>query len=177
MAENPSDELDAVLADGAPVRIRAISPDDGPRLVAFHSRLSPETVHLRFFASRGGLSDTEIEYFTHVDGQDRVALVATLNEEMIGVARYDRSSAEPDEAEVAFVVADADQGRGLGTLLLERLATRARANGISVLRAQTLAHNVRMLDVFRRSGFVNSSRYEDGVVDVRMELMTPSRPV
>ena len=170
MIDAPSWECDAVLSDGAAVHIRTISPDDGPRLVAFHSHLSPDTVYLRFFGAHPRLSPAEIERFTHVDGRGRVALVATLNEDIIGVARYDRSETNPREAEVAFVISDDHQGRGLGTLLLEQLAAHARAGGIGVFRAQTLPHNAPMLDVFRRAGFEHHAHYDQGVVDVHMDL-------
>lgn len=173
MIDAPPWECDAVLSDGAAVHIRTISPDDGPRLVAFHSHLSPDTIYLRFFGAHPRLSPAEIERFTHVDGRGRVALVATLNEDIIGVARYDRSETDPREAEVAFVISDDHQGRGLGTLLLEQLAAHARAGGIGVFRAQTLPHNAPMLDVFRRAGFEHHAHYDQGVVDVHMDL-TPT---
>ena len=173
MIDAPAWECDAVLSDGAAVHIRTISPDDGPRLVAFHSHLSPDTIYLRFFGAHPRLSPAEIERFTHVDGRGRVALVATLNEDIIGVARYDRSETDPREAEVAFVISDDHQGRGLGTLLLEQLAAHARAGGIGVFRAQTLPHNAPMLDVFRRAGFEHHAHYDQGVVDVHMDL-TPT---
>jgi acetyl coenzyme A synthetase (ADP forming)-like protein len=162
-------EYDAVLADGGVVRIRPITPDDDLRLLDFHSRLSPESIYLRYFASHPRLSPAEVERFTTVDHIDRMAFVGTLKGVIVGVARYDRLTART-EAEVALVVADDHQGRGLATLLLEHLAAYARTQGIRVFRAITLPQNRSMQGVFRRAGFVESSHYEDGVVEVRMEI-------
>ena len=133
------------------MHVRPIGPDDGEALRAFHARLSPESIVLRFFGPHPRLSDAEVERFTHVDGVDRVALVAERASQIVAVARYDRTPGS-DEAEVAFVVDDAYQGRGLGTLLLQRLADAARAQGIRRLVADTLSENFRMLNVFRDGG-------------------------
>jgi GNAT superfamily N-acetyltransferase len=98
-----------------------------------------------------------------------MALVATLSSQLVGVARYDREEGS-EEAEVAFVVADEYQGRGIGTLLLEHLAAFARTRGIKRFRAYTLAQNRPMQEVFRRSGFVESARFDQGVVNVQLDI-------
>src|SRR4029077_104948 len=116
-----------------------------------HGRLSPETVQLRFFTAHPRLSDAEVERFTNVDGRDRAALVAVLDDGIGAVVRYDRSPGT-DEAEVAFVVEDAQQRRGVATLLLEHLAALARSNGITRFTAETLGPNRRMLDLSRDAG-------------------------
>ncbi len=102
--------------DGATVHVRPIRPNDGNRLLRFYRRLSPETVYGRFFIAHPGLSAGEVDHFTHVDYHDRLALVGEHADELVAVARYDRVPGTVD-AEVAFVVSDAHQGRGLGTLL------------------------------------------------------------
>jgi acetyl coenzyme A synthetase (ADP forming)-like protein len=170
-------EYDAVLTDGGVVRIRPITPGDGPRLVDFHSRLSPESIYLRYFSSHPRLTSAELERFTTVDHVDRMAFVGTLKGEIVGVARYDRLPSSPAEAEVALVVADDHHGRGLATLLLEHLAAYARTQGIRVFRAITLPQNRAMQGVFRRAGFVEASHYGDGVVEVRMEIQTTQQLV
>ena len=104
------------------MHVRPIRPDDRDRLVAFHSRLSERTVYLRYFAPHPTLSERDLDRFTHVDHGDRVALVAQLGADLIGVGRYDRIDGGTDDAEVAFVVDDAHQGRGIGSVLLEHLA-------------------------------------------------------
>lgn len=161
---------DALLADGCLIHIRPIAPEDAERLVDFHSALSDETVYLRFFSAHGPLRPDEVFRFTNVDGHDRMALVATVRDGIIGVARYDRSDPSSDEAEVAFVVADAYQGRGVGTLLLETLAAYARTQDVSRFRAETLAHNEAMKSVFRHAGFAVESSFDLDVVDVRMDI-------
>src|SRR5687768_12183479 len=113
-------ELDALLRDGTPVHVRPIRPDDEEALVAFHGRLSPHTIYRRFFSPRPVLPPKDVHRFTNVDYHDRMALVAEIGGEMAGVARYDRQPARPGhesegaEAEVAFVIEDRHQGRGLG---------------------------------------------------------------
>jgi acyl-CoA synthetase (NDP forming) len=151
-------ECDVVLVDGGTVHVRPIRPADGSALGAFHERLSQDTVYLRFFSAKPGLSAAEVERFTHVDHDARVALVAELGDRIVGVARYDRTTRER-EAEVAFVVADEHQGRGIGTLLLEHLASVARERGITRFVAETLPRNRQMLEVFGAAGFAETARY------------------
>jgi acetyl coenzyme A synthetase (ADP forming)-like protein len=162
-------ECDVVLADGSEVHIRPIRPDDAERLVAFHEHLSPETVYRRFFSAHPHLRPDEVERFTHVNYQDRLALVGLIGNELVGVARFDRMP-DPSEAEVAFVVADAVQGRGLGTILLEHLATAARQRGISQFVADTLLLNSDMLRVFRHAGFEEQEEASEGIVRVTFPI-------
>ena len=109
-----------------------------------------------------------MEHFTHVDGQDRVAFVATEGPAIVGVGRLDRLPGTTD-AEVAFVVADVHQGQGLGTRLLERLEVAAHPLGITHFVADTLFSNTAMLHVLRRPDG-SSERVEDGVVHVRFPI-------
>jgi acyl-CoA synthetase (NDP forming)/GNAT superfamily N-acetyltransferase len=165
-------ELDALLRDGTPVHVRPIRPDDQDALVAFHGRLSPHTIYRRFFSPRPVLPPKDVHRFTNVDYHDRMALIAEIGGEMAGVARYDRqtSGAEGNEAEVAFVIEDRHQGRGLGSLLLEHLAAAARERGFEYFVAETLAENRSMLGVFRDAGFVAQRRFEDGLVHLRFPI-------
>ncbi len=167
-----------LLVDGgATVAVRAIRPDDDEALRAFHAGLSAESIMLRFFGAHPKLSDAEVERFTHVDGVDRVALVAEDASGIVAVARFDRTPGR-DEAEVAFVVGDAFQGHGLGSLLLQRLADEARARGIRWLVADTLAENFRMLHVFRDAGFPRTSTRDSEVTRVVMDIgHRPGQPV
>jgi GNAT superfamily N-acetyltransferase len=160
---------DVVLRDGATVQVRRMEADDAPRLVQFHETLSSETVYLRFFSVHPHLSDPEVHRFTHVDHRDREAIVALHGDDIVGVARYDRLPGR-DEAETAFVVTDTWQGRGLGAALLRHLAGLARAEGLTRLLAETLPHNRRMLAVFHHAGLPLTTRVEDGVVHVTLEL-------
>ncbi|HSD10547.1 MAG TPA: GNAT family N-acetyltransferase, partial [Candidatus Binatia bacterium] len=151
---------DRVLRDGGSIHMRAIRPDDKARLVDHFKRLSARSVYFRFFGSKLRLTDDELRRFTEVDFVNHVALVATLQErgeeQIIGVAHYivvRTASGEPKRAEVAFAVADAHQGRGIATLLLEELARIARQNGVDEFEANVLGENNRMLEVFGSIGF------------------------
>jgi GNAT superfamily N-acetyltransferase len=113
------------LDDGTAVDVHAMDPRDAAALVEFHSGLSEDTTYLRYFTIHPELSDDEVERFTHVDHRDREALVATVDGHLVAVARFDRVEGTAD-AEVAFVVDDLLQGRGIGRQLFNRLAVRAR---------------------------------------------------
>ena len=162
-------ESDVVLADGGTVHVRPIRPDDAGALVAFHGRLSPESIYFRFFSPKPRLTDKEVEKFTTVDMVDRVALVAELGDDVIAVARYDRWPGR-DEAEVAFTVDDAHHGRGIATLLLEHLAAVARSHGLRRFTAEVLPDNRPMLGVFRRAGFEVHNEFSGGVIDVAFDI-------
>jgi acetyl coenzyme A synthetase (ADP forming)-like protein len=162
-------EVDAMLSDGGAIHLRPIRPDDGAALTRFHARLSPDTVYLRFFSVRPHLSARDVARFTLVDYSDRMAFVGVLGDSIVGVGRYDRCEGTND-AEVAFVVDDAQQGRGLGSLFLEYLAEAARDKGITRFIADTLVHNRRMLDVFEAAGYRESERLAQGVVRVTFDI-------
>ncbi len=163
-------EREVASSDGAlRFRLRPIRSDDGQRLVAFHDHLSDRSCFLRFFSLHPHLSHKEVERFTHVDYVNRLALVADLNDRIIGVGRYDRRP-ESDVAEVAFVVADDYQHHGIGSLLLDELASAASERGIRAFAAETLHENHPMLDVFFHSGFDVTSHLEYGTVSLRFPL-------
>jgi len=161
-------ELDALLRDGTPVHLRPIRPQDGESLVAFHERLSPETIYRRFFSPRPVLPPRDVDRFTNVDYADRMALVAVIAGEIAGVARYDATG--PEEAEVAFVIEDRHQGRGLGSLLLEHLAGAARERGFRRFVAETLAENRAMLGVFRDAGFNAKTAFDGGTIHIAFSI-------
>ncbi len=161
-------EADVVLRDGVTCHVRPIRPDDAAQLVAFHSRLSPQTIYLRYFAPHPRLSARDVERFTHVDYDDRLALVAVKDDAIIGVGRYDRVA--DGAAEVAFVVEDAYQDLGLGTIFLERLAQAARERGIERFVADVLPRNARMLDVFAHAGYAVDRTLKDGYVTASIDI-------
>ncbi|MBB6547796.1 acyl-CoA synthetase (NDP forming)/GNAT superfamily N-acetyltransferase [Nonomuraea rubra] len=164
-------EADVVLADGGTAHVRPIRPADADRLRSFYSRLSDESIYFRFFGPRPRLSDREVERFTNVDYVSRVALIATIGAEMVAVIRYDRTG--PGEAEVAFLVEDAHQGRGVASVLLEHLAATARERGIERFIADVLPANMRMTGLLRQAGYTAQSQFEDGVVRMTLDL-TPT---
>lgn len=158
-------ESDVVLRSGRTLRLRPVRPDDRDHLIRFYTRLSPESLHLRFFDTRtpeaaAAASPADVDYRTDF------GVVGELGGEIVAVAHYFASRAKPKKAEVAFAIRDDMQGQGIGTKLLEKLAEVARTNGIEAFEADTLIDNRAMLDVFLRSGFDVVSRSEEGVVGV-----------
>ncbi len=162
-------ETDVVLSDGGTVKIRPIVPDDAPLIESLHASLSAETIYFRFFSPVKKLSETMLYRFVNVDYSDRMAFVAILREEIIAVSRYERLPGR-SEAEVAFLVSDAHQGRGLGSIMLEMLAARASEAGITRFIAETLPENQKMLRVFHGAGYKDSRSYQDGVVRVVFDI-------
>lgn len=161
------------LADGIEVPIRPVLPSDRDRIAAAAQRLSPQSRYQRFFAVVDGLTDAQLAYLTEIDYVDHFAYLAMLpgddGTEHLAVARYVRSSDDPDAAEVAVTVADCWQGRGVGTKLLEALTSVARSNGVRRLTAEVLAENQAMLSVLRR--FDAQSTFEGaGVVHAEVEI-------
>ena len=161
-------EADVILADGRPVHLRPIHADDGPALQEFHHRLSAQSVYFRYFAPKPDLTDADLMRYTKVDYVDRVALVALVGPEIIGVGGYDRIDAQ--RAEVAFAVRDDVQGRGLGSAFLEHLAAAAREHGIERFTAEVLPGNARMLTTFREAGYELSQHLEQDVIAVSFDI-------
>jgi len=162
-------EADVLLADGGVAHLRPIRPSDADKLTAFYERVSPESKYLRFFTPYPRLSDRDVKRFTEVDYVDRVAFIVTLGDDMIAVGRYDRI--EDDHAEVAFLIEDAHQGRGIAQLLLEHLAEAARERGITRFVADVLPENRRMVKVFADAGYRVSKGIEDGVLEVEFPIL------
>ncbi|MFP5316598.1 MAG: N-acetyltransferase family protein, partial [Actinomycetes bacterium] len=162
-------EADVVLRDGSTGHLRPISPADAEAVQAFHMRQSRNSIYLRFFTYKSSLSEKELKRFTEVDHAGRVAFVVTRGQDIIGIGRYDRLD-DPDEAEVAFNVSDAYQGRGLGSILLEHLAAAARENGIRRFTAEVLPENRKMITVFAEAGYEVDRRFDDGVVELTFNI-------
>jgi protein lysine acetyltransferase len=133
------------LRDGRDVRIRPIQAEDKVMLVLGIGKLSERTVYRRFLSPKRSFTHAELRYLTEVDGHDHVAFVAEPAEEpgtLIGVGRWVRQREEPDMAEVAIVVADCWQGRGVGSLIAAALAAEARDHGIGRFTARMLSDNL-----------------------------------
>ncbi|MCI9887798.1 GNAT family N-acetyltransferase [Micrococcales bacterium 31B] len=161
-------EADVALRDGAAAHVRPIRPDDKDALQAFHKRQSAESIYLRFFAPLRELSKRDLSRFTEVDFVERVALVVTIEDDIIAVGRYDALG--DGDAEVAFNVSDQHQGRGLGSVLLEHLADVARESGIRRFVAEVLPQNRKMITVFTEAGYHVKQGYDDGVVNVEFDI-------
>ncbi|MDG4858379.1 GNAT family N-acetyltransferase [Streptomyces sp. T-3] len=170
-------EADIVLRDGGTARIRPITAADADRLVSFYEQVSDESKYYRFFAPYPRLSAKDVHRFTHHDFVDRVGLAVTIGGEFIATVRYDRidatgraASAPADEAEVAFLVQDAHQGRGVASALLEHIAAVARERSIRRFAAEVLPANNKMIKVFRDAGYEQKRTFEDGVVRLEFDL-------
>jgi acyl-CoA synthetase (NDP forming)/RimJ/RimL family protein N-acetyltransferase len=161
-------EADVVLRDGSVAHVRPIVPDDADGLRRFHAGQSAESIYLRFFAPLKTLSDKDVARFTQVDYDSRVALVATVRGEIIGIARYDRLDAKT--AEVAFNISDAFQGKGVGSVLLEHLAAVAQERGVAKFVADVLPQNRKMIQVFNDAGYEVSHHFDNGVIAVAFEI-------
>ena len=189
-AEYPKElERDASLKDGTVIHLRPIRPDDAPGLVALFDRLSQQTAYQRFFSVLKRLPPAYARVFANVNYRQRLAIVAEretpAGSELIGVGRYEPADASgivptdvpadvptiapsiaPTIAEVAFVVQDGWQGRGLGSILLDEVLRAGVARGVQHFRAFVLADNYRMLGLLARHTEITWRKLEEGVVSV-----------
>jgi len=163
----PDPEQGVTLRNGASVRVRAIRPDDEPRLMALCRRLSPRTVYQRFFSVRRLLPE-EPHAFANVDYRQRMAVVAEVGDgpepELVGVARYGPS--DEGTADIGLVVADAWQGLGLGSLLLEEILRAGEQRGIHQFSADVLTDNRRALRLLARHAAITRRTVASGVTSV-----------
>ncbi|EFC82121.1 GNAT family N-acetyltransferase [Parafrankia sp. EUN1f] len=174
-------EADVILSDGGTAHIRPIRPADGELLRPFWSRLSTRTIYFRYFNVRRGLSDADIARTTNVDQRVRGALVALIGGELVGLAHWERGQS-PDagptpEAEVAFLVEDAQQGRGIGSVLLEHLAAAAAERGVRRFDADVLSENQQMIRVFLDAGYTVSRAWESGAAHLSFDIAPTTRSV
>jgi acetyl coenzyme A synthetase (ADP forming)-like protein len=175
VAEYPSEfEFDVLLRDGRAIRLRPIKPEDAPREHRFFQRVGPESVYRRFFQVKTDLTPDELRHFTNVDYEDRMAFVAIQDDEMVAVGRYDvlldKSEGDKRVAEVAFLVQDDFQGRGVGSLLLQHLTVYARLQGITEFEAFVLDDNRAMMRIFRNSGYKLVRQLGEGVYRVEYPI-------
>ncbi|MFI5375761.1 MAG: GNAT family N-acetyltransferase [Candidatus Rokuibacteriota bacterium] len=167
------------LRGGRSVRIRPIRPDDEPRLVDLYERLSRDSAYQRFFTLMRHLPSDWYHFFANVDYVRRLALVAERETiggvQLIGVGRYEPVD-EPATAEVAFVVEDGWQERGLGAILLGAVLDAATARGIERFRADVLADNHRMLRLFTSRTRIEHRITESGVTSLRFRRADAGAP-
>ncbi|MEU4384080.1 GNAT family N-acetyltransferase [Promicromonospora sp. NPDC023805] len=180
-------EADVVLRDGSTTHVRPIRPEDSDALQRFQMAQSERSTYLRFFAALQRIPDRMLTQLVTVDHVSRTALVAVRPgstqetddadgagqaEDIVGVARYDVIDDRPGRrtAEVAFNIADALQGQGLGSVLLEHIAAAARERGVHRFIAEVLPQNRAMLGVFREAGYAVEQHLDDGVVTVSVDL-------
>jgi RimJ/RimL family protein N-acetyltransferase len=160
------------LRGGRPIEIRALRPDDKAEMLAAIGRTSTQSLQRRFFAPKKGFSEQEMAFFLNIDFETHVALIAQIDEDgrtaIAGGGRY--IVVRPGQAEIAFVVVDAYQGQGIGTMLMRHLAVLARDAGLKELIAEVLPENTAMLKVFKKFGFRPGSKREPQVIHLTLQL-------
>jgi len=162
----------APLRDGGQVEIRALRPSDRRALLDAVARASDLSLYRRFFGVRREFSDAQVAAFLNADFKEQVALVAVSQasgrELIVAGTRYIVVAA--GLAEVAFMVVDEFQGRGIASALLRHLAELARAAGLTAFIAEVLADNTAMLRVLARSGLPRQEEREGDVVHLTLQL-------
>jgi ribosomal protein S18 acetylase RimI-like enzyme len=160
------------LRDDRPIAIRALRRDDRAGMLAAIGRTSMQSLQRRFFVPKKGFSEREIAFFLEIDFESHVAIVAEIAEDghsvIAGGARY--ILLQPGQAEIAFVVVDAYQGQGIGTILMRHLAVLARDAGLNELVAEVLPENTAMLKLFKKFGFRTDSKKSPQVVHLTLQL-------
>ena len=164
-------EADVLLRDGGSGHLRPIRRGDAEALVEFYEGASSRSKYYRFFSAMPQLTEREIERTVGVDNHRRVGLVLMLAEKIIALGQFERLDADDGaEAEVAFLVQDAHQHRGIGQLLLEHLAQIGRELGVKKFIAEILPENTGMQQVFRDAGYSVGGGFSDGVVELHFSI-------
>ncbi len=162
------------LPDGRILHLRPIRPSDRDKLREEFLKLSQESVRERFFSAKLDLTPKELTYFTEVDFNRHVALVAELETDIglrpAGVGRFVRKQDQPDHCESAITVADALHGLGIGKILLRCLIQCARDLGLRYFDASVLPHNRIMSGLLHKTGLPVSSKMEDGILTYSLTL-------
>jgi acetyl coenzyme A synthetase (ADP forming)-like protein len=165
---------DLLLRDGAILKLRALKQSDREGLKSLFNRCSTESIRYRFLSSIKSLPDELLDRLLNVDGAKQVALVVVhgegANEQILAVGRYNVDKDRPHVAEVAFLVEDAMQKRGIGTLLLDSLAEIALHHEITHFSADVLLDNLTMLSVFRKAGYALASSASYGVAHLEFSI-------
>lgn len=160
---------DVVLVDGSTARLRALRPGDTPAVVAFYEQLSGEALRQRYLGTRSPLSNREADRLVRAGDPDHLAVAVVRGDQLLGIGQYERLPGG-DQAEVAFVVDDTHRRLGIGTLLLENLASYGRRHGVRRLVADTWTTNHQMLEVFRHAGFTVHTTDEAEVTRVLLDI-------
>jgi acetyl coenzyme A synthetase (ADP forming)-like protein len=170
MVQATSDyEFDVVLRDGATLRLRPAQTADEKSIRDLFAGLSQDSLYSRFFRIPK-LPTLDVSEFLRADPDSSFTLIGESNGVVSALASYIRDAHAADRAEVAFVIADALQGRGIGTRMLEMLAEIARPRDIRRFDAYVLANNDRMRRVFMDSGFTVEQQLEAGVFHVVLTI-------
>jgi acyl-CoA synthetase (NDP forming)/GNAT superfamily N-acetyltransferase len=168
-APGPADGVYALLTDGTTVLIAPARAQDQDAVRQMHAQMSPDNMYLRFFSISPASADREARRVTRPADADHYALLAWLDDQLVGIASYE-AAGKPGVAEIAFAVIDHMHGRGVATLLLDHLVSTARLRGLRAFTAETLADNVAMLRVFANAGLAAKRQLSDGVVETTFPL-------
>jgi acyl-CoA synthetase (NDP forming)/GNAT superfamily N-acetyltransferase len=160
----------ALLADGTTVEIREACPEDFDAVQAMHKAMAPNNIYLRFFSYSRRSAETEARRICRDPAPGSAALLALRDGELVGVASYARPTGHPDQAEVAFAVAEHMHHKGIATLLLEHLVSLARSRQITEFTAETLSENRAMLQVFADAGLPVQRHFADGIYELTFPL-------
>ena len=170
--EPPTIRSSSIFATVVRLKSAPFVPMTGPRCSRPIGRTSTQSLQRRFFAPKKGFSEQELAFFLNIDFENHVALVAQIDEDgspiIVGGGRY--IVVRPGQAEIAFVVVDAYQGQGIGTILMRHLAVLARDAGLKELIAEVLPENTAMLKVFKKFGFHPGSKREPQVIHLTLQL-------
>src|SRR5690348_1381436 len=160
----------ALLADGTTVEIRPAGPGDYDAVKAMHQAMSPDNTYMRFFNVSRLSAENEARRISLGPRPGQASLLALASGKVAGVASYVPLAEHPEQAEVAFAVADDMHHRGIATLLLEHLVSYARGHGIATFIAETLSENKAMLGVFADAGLPVRRRFAEGVYQLTFPL-------
>lgn len=168
----------AVLRDGTEVQLRLIGPSDKALLLDGFEHMSPESRYRRFFTAKSRLTEAELRYLTEIDNVDHVAIGAIGWKDGVahglGVARFVRLEDRPEAAEAAIAVVDEVQGRGLGSLLFQRLVAAARERGVEKMVSTVLGSNKPMLQILRDMNIDTEHNIDEGIVTTEFDVPTLS---
>jgi len=161
-----------LLRDGGQIDIRALRPEDEADMLTAVGKTSAQSLQRRFFVMKRHFSEKERAFFMEVDFKNHVALVAVATEAgrdvIVGGGRY--IVFEPGRAEMAFVVVDSWQGRGIGSILMRHLVKIASDARLQELTAEVLPENAAMLKIFKKSGFKPVARRDPQAVHLSLKL-------
>jgi GNAT superfamily N-acetyltransferase len=179
MTTHATDPSNVMAIDGTSLTVRPIGLEDVERLSRLFERLSPESVHYRFFSPIRKPPRAALLRLADVDHARRDALVALEGDEIVAVARYDAPAAAPleypAEAEIAVTVEDAWQHRGVGKRLTARLARLAKDRGYERLNATLLADNRAALGLIRTLSPDATVSFADGEFHASIPLSASGR--
>jgi RimJ/RimL family protein N-acetyltransferase len=172
MSDSISYAARELLGEGSQIEIRVLRPEDEADMLAALGKVSAQSLQRRFFVMKRHFSDKERAFFMDIDFKNHVAIVALADEDghkaIVGGGRY--IVFEPGRAEMAFVVVDAWQGRGVGSILMRHLVNIASNAGLKELTAEVLPENKAMIRVFGKFGFNPAPRRDPQTVHLVLKF-------